>query len=43
MASPTESFMLKEGEPEIVVINLIDKQKEAAKKKAEADQGQKTN
>ena len=40
MASPTESFMLKDGEPEIIVINLIDKEKEAAKKRAEKDQGQ---
>lgn len=40
MASPTESFMLKDGEPEIIVINLIDKEKEAAKKRAEKNQGQ---
>jgi len=40
MASPTESFMLKEGEPEIIVINLIDKETEAAKKRAETDHGQ---
>ena len=36
-ASPTDEMMMKEGEPKIISIEIVDKAKEAAKRRAEAE------